>query len=718
MARRRSPEGTAPASPAPYVPQDMGSRLTPQAAPPSQEGVTPPVGGRIQQYARVWRSIAPDAWVLHTVTHGYRIEFTSPPPSGQVLRRTPLPASPIKRRALLEEVAALIAKKAISPVFPPFIGGFWSTFFLAPKKTGDWRPILNLKPLNRFIRPQKFRMQTLASVLRCPIKDQWAASLDLKDAYLHIPIHRDDRKWLRFHINGQAYRFKCLPFGLSTAPRVFTRVVGVVGAYLKRRGVNICLYLDDWLIYAESADRLRCHIQLVIQTVSRLGFIVNFKKSHLEPTQMPIFLGARLDLSRGLAFPTDERAANLVSCSRILSEAQSAPALAWLKVLGLMASMVDLVPFCRLQMRVIQIHCLAHYRPSRHPISTLIPMSDLVRRELQWWCYRPNLLEGVVFPRPRTSHVVTTDASLTGWGGHLLDQEAAGLWTPLEAKEHINLLELWAVERSMTKFEGALRGQGVLIQTDNSTVVAYLNKQGGTRSSSLCAHAIRIINWCRARQIHLRAIHIAGVTNVLADDLSRGRTSGPTELVLSPQVVQTIFQRYYHPVIDLFATAQSKHLPVFCSRYFDSRAFATDALSINWTGMVAYAFPPISLLPRVIEKIQQEDCEVLLVAPYWPKHVWFRPLVDLLAGRPCLLPVLPDLVRGVDQSRLPQDHLKWTCWPLSGNDVRRRVFQRELQSSSPGEDDSRRLEHTLSVWRPTSGGAVIEALLQVEPLFQ
>ena len=551
----------------------------------------PPVGGRLNQFAQEWLAISPGTWLLETVTKGYKIEFTRSPPSHTRRRQTQLPGDIELRRLLLEEVQSLRDKRAIVPVFPPFHGGFWSTFFLAPKKTGDWRPILNLKPLNRFIKPQSFRMETLASVLRCPIKHRWAASLDLKDAYLHVPISPCYQKWLRFQIDGQAYKFVCLPFGLSTAPRVFTRVVKEVGAYLKRRGVNMCQYLDDWLVYADSRAETTHHIQLVIQVITSLGFLVNYKKSQLDPSQLITYLGARLDLKKGLATPSQERVNNLAVCARILAEADTAPAVAWLKVLGLMASMVDLIPYCRLHMRVIQIHLMAHYKPSIHRVSRMVPLSDLIREELSWWYHRPNLTAGMAFPFPQTDCVITTDASKSGWGGHLLDNRASGRWTREEAAVHINLQELWAVELTLKWFVLELSGLNVLVQTDNSTVIAYLNKQGGTRSPTLCAHTMRMISWCQERKITLRAIHIAGVTNTLADDLSRGRLSGPAEISLSPQVVQTMFAKYYHPAIDLFASHRNKQLPVYCSRTRDPGAYAVDALSVNWGGNVGVCLP-------------------------------------------------------------------------------------------------------------------------------
>ena len=294
-----------------------------------------------------------------------------------------------------------------------------------------------------------------------------------------------------------------------------------------------------------------------------------------------------------------------------------------------------------------------------------------------------------------------------------------GLWPVVEHRgsgTHQSA-RTWAVEKTLLWFESDLQGHSVLVQTDNSTVVAYLNREGGTRSPTLCCHTMRLLSWCRDHQITLRAIHIAGVTNILADDLSRGRTSDPTEISLAPQIAQTIFVRFCHPAIDLFASYQNKQLPVYCSRTRDPRAYAADALSVDWKGLTAYAFPPISLLPKVVEKVARDDCYVLLIAPFWPKHVWFRPMVDLLVGRPMLLPPLQDLLRqGVHGEFLPNEHLRLTVWPLSGNDARRKAFLEGLQAWSPRVDANQRSRLTLSVWLPTMSGVLREISLPLEQM--
>ena len=120
----------------------------------------------MRYFANIWESFCPDLWVVSVVTKGYHLEFTSPPPTGGGGRTTPTPTDPALRRILEEEMLALHRKGAISRTTGVEGPLFRSSFFLAPKKNGSWRPILNLRPLNSaYIRPRRFRMETLASII-------------------------------------------------------------------------------------------------------------------------------------------------------------------------------------------------------------------------------------------------------------------------------------------------------------------------------------------------------------------------------------------------------------------------------------------------------------------------------------------------------------------------------------------------------------------------
>ena len=130
---------------------------------------------------------------------------------------------------------------------------------------------------------------------------------------------------------------------------------------------------------------------------------------------------------------------------------------------------------------------------------------------------------------------------------------------------HINVLELKAVSLARRQFKDQCQNQTVLVATDNSTVVAYINKQGGTHSAEMCALLWKIMTWCHHNHITLKARHIPGCLNVMADLLSRSHQVQSTEWSLHPQVFRQICQMWFTPHVDLFATHLNHKLPLYVS---------------------------------------------------------------------------------------------------------------------------------------------------------
>ena len=129
------------------------------------------------------------------------------------------------------------------------------------------------------------------------------------------------------------------------------------------------------------------------------------------------------------------------------------------------------------------------------------------------------------------------------------------------------------------------------------------------KSGSLCAPLWRILSWCTRQQVTLRARHIPGRLNVIADKLSRLGQTIQTEWSLHPAVFQAVCSRWHHPQVDLFATRFNNKLPQFVSPVPDPQAWAVDALSLSWEDLDPYAFPPAAILGKVVEKLQQCDNE-------------------------------------------------------------------------------------------------------------
>ena len=225
------------------------------------------------------------------------------------------------------------------------------------------------------------------------------------------------------------------------------------------------------------------------------------------------------------------------------------------------------------------------------------------------------------------------------------------------------------MSNALQHFRSDILGRAVLVRCDNATVVAYINHQGGTRSGHLCALAWDLIHWCIRHGVTLSAVHLPGEENVIADALSRGWII-PTEWSLLPQVARSLFLLIDRPHVDLFASRANNQLPIYCTRRPDPGAWQIDVL-------LAYAFPPFSLIPRVLAKIEQENCRVLFKAPFWPCQPWFPRLINLLVHRPVILPRRADILYQPSSGMLhpaPGD-LHLTCWV--------QVFHDELQCLRP-----------------------------------
>ena len=191
-----------------------------QTPPPndsSKASLSPPVGGRLRSFRRDWQTNKCSSNVLNIITNGYVLPFLSKPN----LVIFPLILSEYKTlqkdQALADCIQSLLSKNTIERVENVKSLGFYSHLFLVPKPHQRWRPVIDRR--NTFLHVEKFQIKTPESIRTSLVPEEWVSSIDLSDAYLHIPIHPNSRKYLRFCHRSQVFQFTSLPFGLATAPR-------------------------------------------------------------------------------------------------------------------------------------------------------------------------------------------------------------------------------------------------------------------------------------------------------------------------------------------------------------------------------------------------------------------------------------------------------------------------------------------------------------------
>ena len=308
--------------------------------------------------------------------------------------------------------------------------------------------------------------------------------------------------------------------------------------------------------------------QNLVKLVQELGWLISFQKSELVPTQELDFLGYHFDLQRGLVFPIQKKLHRLkVQTVSIRKSLVLTPG-KLMSLIGMLASLEKKsVPLGRLHMRPFQWYLKSHWKFPQS-LDKRIPVTGNFLKHLKWWKDLQNLMTGAPIHPHVHNTLVFTDASQRGGGAHLNEIVLSGLWSNKEAQLYISVMELKAVFLALKGLQERLQGQRVLICSDNSTVVSYLNKEVGTHSIEMCALLWRILAFTNSRRIQIRARHVSGSLNVIADSLSRRDKVIQTEWSLHQQIFNQICSLAHtngRPVCNS-SKSQTSNLCISCPR--------------------------------------------------------------------------------------------------------------------------------------------------------
>ena len=372
------------------------------------------VAGRLSHFVKNWQALTTDKWVIKTI-QGFRIPFLNPPV--QVHQPNPPTSSEEQSLLIQEEVSTLQEKGAVISIpNPQPEGSFYSTLFLIPKKGGQMRPVINLKRLNEWVKPQHFKMEGIGTLKELLRVNDWMVKVDLKDAYFTVPIHVDHQPMLRFQVGLEHYQFTCLLFGLSCAPWVFTKVMKPVAIFLRSMGVRMVVYIDDILLMAESAEQVTLHLEALLYLLTGLGFIINAPKLVTSPTQQIEFLGLWVNSTTlHLSLPGEKLHHIRLEVSQTLQKDQvTARHLA--QVIGKLHTASQAVLPVSLFYRSVQGDLQKVLSSNNQDYTASINLSLPAREELLWWQERLAQWNGKALVCQKETVVIRSDASLQGWG--------------------------------------------------------------------------------------------------------------------------------------------------------------------------------------------------------------------------------------------------------------------------------------------------------------
>ena len=257
----------------------------------------------------------------------------------------------------------------------------------------------------------------------------------------------------RFTLRERVYQFKALPFGLSTSPFVFTRLMTVIATFLRRRVITLHPYLDDWLARNQNRRTLLEHRQFILSLINSLGLIINYKKSNLVPAQVFTFIGMEFLTHINIVRVPQSRQMKILETVRMSSQKTSVSARDFLCLLGQLNAAADLVMLGRLHLRPLQISLRNQWKPQNLPYSHQIGMTTEILQHLKWWYQEDLYHQGIPLRIDPPSHTIFTDASLSGWGAHVEPEGLLfhGVWTEDQSRLHINVLEMKAIFLSLSQ---------------------------------------------------------------------------------------------------------------------------------------------------------------------------------------------------------------------------------------------------------------------------
>lgn len=466
-------------------------------------------------------------------------------------------------------------------------------------------------------------------------------SLDLKDAYFLISIHSTSRKYLRFQWNGNLYEFNVLPFGLNTAPYVFTKTLKPVAKLLRTMGYLSTFYLDDLFLVGQSyADCLQ-NLNDTKRLLQSLGFIINLEKSTFVPKTSCKFLGNIID-SKYLEVRLPEEKKERIKKEIIkFKKLKRCKIREFARFLGLLTSACQAVDYGWLYTKDFE-RCKYLNLKKDENYDRFMTIPESLSHIFDWWL---NNIDSAVskIKSDEYSLEVFTDASTTGWGAACGDESAGGPWDERERALHINYLELLAAFLGLKTFAKDFYDCQILLRIDNTTAISYINRMGGVQFPHLTNITQQLWQWCETRNIMVHADYIRSADNIIADAESR-KSHPDIEWEISNNAYSRITRYFGTPSIDLFASRTNHKCEIYVSWQRDPDAYAINAFTLSWNDLDFYAFPPISIILKALRKIINDKATGLVVVPQWPTQPWYPLFKSLLISKPLILHSHSDLI--------------------------------------------------------------------------
>ena len=452
-------------------------------------------------------------------------------------------------------------------------------------------------------------------------------SFDIKQGYHHVDMHPDSIPYLGFawEIDGSTryFVFLVLPFGLTSAPFIFTKIVRALVKFWRSQGVRICVFIDDGLGTKEGYSLTKMDAKLVRESLGLSGFVANHEKSHWDPTQELTWLGNTVNLDLGTYTVSKKREDALLAALDLTSRNlpfTSARKLAKLtgKIISSKWILGDII-----HLKTRHLYRVITTRKSWDGTLSLNRYPEAIT-EIIFWKKNFKTLNTRGFSQATCPTViVASDASATGLGAHI--QARTGEFTvqknltPEEQDTSSAHREVLAILYGLDSLRHLCKGQSILWYTDNWSASRIVRK--GSPVPQLHEMAEKIYEIGRSSDIELQVEWIPREMNHYADYLSK--VIDHDDWQTSPGLFRYIDHKWGPHTIDRFASSSNSKIRRFNSKYLCPNTEQVNAFTVHWEAENNFLVPPVTYIPKVLSYMKSCRAKGTLLAPYWPSAAFY-----------------------------------------------------------------------------------------------
>ena len=583
------------------------------------------VKGRLKKHLLFWEQIGANKFILSVIKEGYKLPFLSTPTESFRSNNHSALENPEFVTSTIREL--LRSGSVIEVPFEPLVV---NPLGVDTRPSGKQRLILDLRHVNKFLVRDRIKFDDWRDFQQFVRPGGFLFKFDLRKGYHHVDIFPEHQIFLGFSWEmgnkRKFYVFTVLPFGLSSAPSLFTKLLRPLVSTWHGQGVKISVFLDDGACIDYTYECAVQSSKMVQGLLNNTGLVINEEKSEWEPTQKMTWLGIELDTVKNTYRVTEERVSSLIlSISKLLNNPfTSARCLS--RIAGNVVSMKFVLS------NVIRLRTRSIYRCIESQLSwdgkfNILHFPEAHKEVLFWRDNIISLNKRDVIIRHLFKTVIKSDASDHGIGAILYDtveeKECFRMFSEGEASLSSTWRELEAIRFSLQSFGPKISRKSISWQTDNMTAM-YISSSG-SNIPSLQSLALDINDLAKLFKIDLEVSWISRRFNVSADFISKLVDTDDWEITTE---LLGIVSRAWGPFsIDRFASYDNAKCERFNSKYHVPGSEAVDAFTQDWRFENNLWVPPVKDIIRVLTIVKYiQGIRGVLIVPYW-RSASFWPLL-------------------------------------------------------------------------------------------